>query len=945
MHISVMFLLSFATVSVLGGCPPAPQNFTMYPGNCIGLHPDGQTCAPAIHTGENCGNISTCYEAAMKACEADSKCYSFALESEHSGTTCGTPSGRWHTYAYGAKSLLQNNDWVTYAKGSGPPPPPSFDVTALICMVRGLALQASEKKLGVTSQYVYDALQLQNCPGHNFGTFESYPHKQEYFQQGNISIYVSAATGSDTTGHGTLGNPFASLHKARDYIRNMQQQRDTEHKATVFVENGRYEFGALGALTLDERDSYVTWVSTGSEMSTLSGGISLSNFSWKPISKSEESLLNVPENSVFVADLTKLGKISFSSLFRAGSRQTSERLVRARAPNGNPELPSGQCVCHGQCDQRSCGNSFFNATTPLSSFVAPTINEINFPVPKGGIVYGDDLYSNYSVLFQAPPEGTEGLGLPVAVCPRTGPGLGQGDLYNRTSSVQWVKGNRNWTNVDKAVAHIYQNGWGNTQYAIKAIDWSSGIINFSYGGWQQGRSGRSGPFWIENIFEELNEPSEWYYQEDTQMLYVWPNATTMEGKMDILKNLSIAVLESVIVVNGTVANPATNIEFVGFEITETSPTFLNAYERPPSGDWAIHRGGTVFIQGASDINLINCSITRAGGNGVIYSRHAKNCTLTGSEIYRSGDSGVVLYGDLNWKTGDATGDNGNEYPSGIVIKNNLIHEVGVYGKQTACIFQGVSGRNTIADNVCFSSPRSLININDGFMGLTNITGNVLFNPCRESDDHGALNCWDRTPMRHLSDDTHGDPTWTPGWTTITKNLVLNSYGGSHNLDFDDGSEYMNATGNVVAFAECCKGNYGSNRKCNNNLIITPGVDGYSGSVGHGFCSEETNNGKGSTKANKEFENNTCVLLGHGSVSPYRFQSCDATKNNFNTTCWTTQGNTYMVANGTQVQVPCKGGSIDINTWSQKYHQDLGHKVENLPTINQLETSAKTVLDL
>ena len=32
----------------------------------------------------------------------------------------------------------------------------------------------------------------------------------------------------------------------------------------------------------------------------------------------------------------------------------------------------------------------------------------------------------------------------------------------------------------------------------------------------------------------------------------------------------------------------------------------------------------------------------------------------------------------------------------------------------------------------------MVNINDGMLGLSNISGNVLFNGCRESDDHGTL---------------------------------------------------------------------------------------------------------------------------------------------------------------------------------------------------------------
>ena len=50
----------------------------------------------------------------------------------------------------------------------------------------------------------------------------------------------------------------------------------------------------------------------------------------------------------------------------------------------------------------------------------------------------------------------------------------------------------------------------------------------------------------------------------------------------------------------------------------------------------------------------------------------------------------------------------------------------------------------IQDNVVFNGPRAGINFNDGFGGGTNVTNNLIYNQCRESGDHGAMNSWDRT---------------------------------------------------------------------------------------------------------------------------------------------------------------------------------------------------------
>ena len=66
-------------------------------------------------------------------------------------------------------------------------------------------------------------------------------------------------------------------------------------------------------------------------------------------------------------------------------------------------------------------------------------------------------------------------------------------------------------------------------------------------------------------------------------------------------------------------------------------------------------------------------------------------------------------------------------PRNILVRGNLIHEVGIWGKQGCGIFQALSMGSTIEHNIIFNGPRAGILINDG-MGVyiyTYIWGNVL----------------------------------------------------------------------------------------------------------------------------------------------------------------------------------------------------------------------------
>ena len=55
-----------------------------------------------------------------------------------------------------------------------------------------------------------------------------------------------------------------------------------------------------------------------------------------------------------------------------------------------------------------------------------------------------------------------------------------------------------------------------------------------------------------------------------------------------------------------------DLVFHGVEFGRTEPTFLRPYERPPSGDWAIHRGGAVLVEGAVNVSFSSTRFADAG---------------------------------------------------------------------------------------------------------------------------------------------------------------------------------------------------------------------------------------------------------------------------------------------------------------------------------------------
>jgi hypothetical protein len=78
-------------------------------------------------------------------------------------------------------------------------------------------------------------------------------------------------------------------------------------------------------------------------------------------------------------------------------------------------------------------------------------------------------------------------------------------------------------------------------------------------------------------------------------------------------------------------------------------------------------------------------------------------------------------------------------PANTLIQSNIFHEIGIYVKQSAPVLISVSRSVSVIGNGMFNMPRAGIIINDGFYGNHTIIHNVIFNPVRETKDHGPIN--------------------------------------------------------------------------------------------------------------------------------------------------------------------------------------------------------------
>jgi hypothetical protein len=161
---------------------------------------------------------------------------------------------------------------------------------------------------------------------------------------------------------------------------------------------------------------------------------------------------------------------------------------------------------------------------------------------------------------------------------------------------------------------------------------------------------------------------------------------------------------------------------------------------PSGGDWGLARTGAIRIEGAEGVAVTNSLFWRVDGAAVSINGYARDTVVDSNEFAWLGESAVASWGRT--QGADATA---MQQPLRTRMTGNICREIGHYEKQVSCYFAAVSGQAYIADNIFYNMPRAGVNFNDDATGGSLLTRNLMWNTCRESQDHGPFNSWGRVP--------------------------------------------------------------------------------------------------------------------------------------------------------------------------------------------------------
>jgi len=391
---------------------------------------------------------------------------------------------------------------------------------------------------------------------------------------------------------------------------------------------------------------------------------------------------------------------------------------------------------------------------------------------------------------------------------------------------------KNWKDPTGGYIHaLHHHHWGGYHFRITGKD-SDNNVKYE-GGWQNNRPGpmHKKDRFVENIFEELDAPREWYHDAKKNTLYYMP-----DKDVDVKSAEFVVVgLRHLIEMQGSKIRAVKYINISGLTLRHTARTFMDTKEPLLRSDWTIYRGGAIFINGAEDCTISDCEFDQLGGNSIFVNNYNRRITIKGCHIHGGGASAICFVGDpgavrnpqYKWgykktdynKMDKTPGPKTDDYPADCLVDNCLIHNMSVVEKQATGVQISMSKGITVRHCSIYDMGRAGINIGDGTFGSHVIEFCDVFDTVRETGDHGSFNSWGRD--RYWNSDAPNEKLPEAAKLDTSTTIIRNSrWRCDHgwDVDLDDGSSMYEIYNNVFLRGGL-KLREGFHRKVYNNIAV------------------------------------------------------------------------------------------------------------------------------
>ncbi len=350
-----------------------------------------------------------------------------------------------------------------------------------------------------------------------------------------------------------------------------------------------------------------------------------------------------------------------------------------------------------------------------------------------------------------------------------------------------------WTNIGD-IELVDFNQWKSFRCGVASIVGTTITMDqpcWSLAQWHTGY-GMEQPTWIENAYELLDEPGEWYHDRAAGFVYYIPRGGENLASGEVV----VGALEALVALTGTLDDPVHDLRFEGLVFSHDTwlrPSSTAGYPvlqagqlltGDPSSPSLEKTPGSVTLRCAKRVRLEGNNFTHLGTTALVLEYGSQDNEVVGN-AFRDVSGGAIFAGDVN----QPNPADDREVVRDNTIANNAISDSGREYFDCPGILLGYTDGTTVEHNELHHLPYTGISVGWGWSlaetvsGANRIVGNRVSYVMQRLIDGGMVYTLSSQPDSEIRD-----------------NYLFNQahdYGGIY---LDQGSQYFSITDNVVSSA-------------------------------------------------------------------------------------------------------------------------------------------------
>ncbi len=342
--------------------------------------------------------------------------------------------------------------------------------------------------------------------------------------------------------------------------------------------------------------------------------------------------------------------------------------------------------------------------------------------------------------------------------------------------------NPKWTNLGDVEVIVY-HFWTDSHLPIQSIDPKSRIVTFRH---KAGKvftddfTSAGARYVVENLWEGLDAPGEWYLNKKTGILYYYPLPGENMTEANVIAPYATGLLR--LEGDAVALKPVTNLYFKGL-------TFQYTHFELPPGDSNDKQGSaavsaSITLKGAQNCAFERCRIRNTGTYGIDILDGSRNIGITHCELSYLGAGGIRLNGGTE-----------KDHPllrtANNVISDNMLHHYGEVFPSAVGILLMNASLNQVVHNEIHHGWYTGISVGWawGYQRSVSTHNVVEYNHIHDIGQTGLLS------------DMGGIYTLGVSPGTIVRNNVIHDINANHyggwGMYHDEGSTHLLVENNIV----------------------------------------------------------------------------------------------------------------------------------------------------